>query len=449
MVTFYKPVKKETVKKSVKVECTDLDLQGRGVARSGDNVYFVPGMMPGDVANVLAESGKGKIIQGKITKIIRPSDMRREKDCELVGLCGGCQMQHVPVKMLIDSKVAGIKKLFKKALSFELDDPSFIHSGDELGYRRACRFAIRGDHGKLYLGFREEKSHDLVKIKRCLTLSERMNNAIEPLNKAINSLNLKNKLGHIELLDSDGALGILVRFAVAVDDHDADVLKAVGKELNAVVSVVEPYRNPMEIKKKESLRERFVFGCIDDLYIVSHGVKIKCNPSSFVQINASINAKLLDTVVEMIEPNPNLAVMDLFCGLGNFAMPLAKEGAKVVGVDIVSKMIDDARNNAKEQGLLNASFEVADLEELFENQKWAKASYDAVVLDPGREGAKRATLFLAKKKVKKIVYISCNPLAASRDTIELIKSGYKIKQWGVCDMFPRTTHVEMVLEFTL
>ena len=151
----------------------------------------------------------------------------------------------------------------------------------------------------------------------------------------------------------------------------------------------------------------------------------------------------------MIAPDKNTSVMDLFCGLGNFAMPLAKEGANVVGVDIVAKMIEDARANAKEQNLENVKFEVADLEELFENQKWAKADYDAVVLDPGREGAKRATLFLAKKKVKKIVYISCNPLAASRDTIELIKSGYKIKQWGVCDMFPRTTHVEMVLEFTL
>ena len=250
-------------------------------------------------------------------------------------------------------------------------------------------------------------------------------------------------------MDSDGALGILVRFSATVDEHDAEILEGVGKALNAVVSIVEPYKNPLEIKKKESLRERFICGSIDDLFITSHGVKIKCNPSSFVQVNKQINDKLLETVIGMIHPDENISVMDLFCGLGNFAMPIAKEGAKVVGVDIVAKMIEDARTNAKEQNLENIKFEVADLEELFENQKWAKAEYDAVVLDPGREGAKRATLFLAKKKVKKIVYISCNPLAASRDTIELIKAGYKIKQWGVCDMFPRTTHIEMVLEFTL
>ena len=158
---------------------------------------------------------------------------------------------------------------------------------------------------------------------------------------------------------------------------------------------------------------------------------------------------MLNTILGMLALNSDSKVLDLFCGIGNFTMPIAKTGASVVGVDIVSKMIEDARNNAKEQGLLNAKFEVADLEELFENQSWAKAPYDAVVMDPGRQGAKRATLFLIKKKVKKIVLISCNPLAASRDTLELINAGYKIEQWGVCDMFPRTAHVEMILEFVL
>lgn len=162
-----------------------------------------------------------------------------------------------------------------------------------------------------------------------------------------------------------------------------------------------------------------------------------------------MNEKMIDTVLSMLDVNDSSKIMDLFCGLGNFTMPIAATGAKVVGVDIVSKMIEDARENAKELGFEKASFEVADLEELFENQSWAKDNYDAVVLDPGRQGAKRAVLFLAKKKVPKIVMISCNPLAASRDSLELVKAGYKIKQWGVCDMFPRTSHVEMILEFSL
>ncbi|NLK84546.1 MAG: 23S rRNA (uracil(1939)-C(5))-methyltransferase RlmD [Aeromonadales bacterium] len=448
MVTFYKPVKKAVEKKAVKVTCTDLDLQGRGVARTDKYVYFVEGLMPGDTANVLADLVKGKVAEATITKIITPSKDRLEKDCPLIGQCGGCPLEHIPAEQLVDAKVAGIRRLFTKTFGEELSEPSFIHKSSDKNYRRACRFAIRGDHGKLYLGFRQEKSHNLVKVSNCLTLTKRMNDAIKPLNKVINQMEQKGEIGHIELLDSDGLLGILIRITKTLKERDTNLLQEVGKDLNAVISVVEPYKDPMAITKQETTRERIIFGSIDELFIVSHGVKIKCKPSSFVQVNSSVNEKMLDTVLEMVEPSADSRIMDLFCGLGNFAMPIAKSGAKVVGVDIVSKMIEDARNNAKEQGLDNARFEVADLEELFENQSWAKAEYDAVVMDPGRQGAKRASLFLIKKQVKKVVLISCNPLAASRDCQEFIKAGYKINRWGVCDMFPRTSHIEMVILMT-
>ena len=449
MVTFYKPVKKTVEKKAVKVTCTDLDLQGRGVARGDKFVYFVDGLMPGDTANVLTDLVKGKIAQATITKIITPSKDRLKPDCELSGTCGGCPLSHIPVKMLLDSKIEGIKRLFSKTLNQEFTAPSFAHTSDATAYRRACRFAIRGDHGKLYLGFRQEKSHNLVKVTKCVTLTDRINAAIEPLNKVINKLEGKANLGHIELIDSDGLLGILFRITKTLSDKDTALLETVATQLNAVISVVEPYKDPLAITKIETTRERIISGSLDSLYINSLGVQIKCKPSSFVQVNAKVNEKMLNTVLGMLALNSDSKVLDLFCGIGNFTMPIAKTGASVVGVDIVSKMIEDARNNAKEQGLLNAKFEVADLEELFENQSWAKAPYDAVVMDPGRQGAKRATLFLIKKKVKKIVLISCNPLAASRDTLELINAGYKIEQWGVCDMFPRTAHVEMILEFVL
>jgi len=450
MVTFYKPVKKAPVKKSaVKVSCSDLDLQGRGVARQDDRIYFVKGLMPGDTANVLEDSAKGKIVNASITKIITPSPKRRAPDCEYLGSCGGCQMQHVPPKELIDSKVEGIRRLFKKALSEDIGEPSFIHTGNECGYRRACRFAIRGDHGRLHLGFRQEKSHNLVQIKNCLTLTERINSAIEPVSKTLNTLEGKSCVGHIEFLDSDGALGILFRVTKKLSKDDEEKICALGQSLGAVISVVEPYRDPKLITKIEQTRERLLCGSIEDLFITSMGVKIKCYPSSFVQVNALINSAMLETVLCLVEPHEGQRVLDLFCGLGNFTLPLARAGASVVGVDIVAKMIEDARANAAALGLDGASFEIADLEEQFENQKWAQEHYDAVVMDPGRDGAQRASLFLCGRRISKIVYISCNPLAASRDTIELKKAGYRMVKWGVCDMFPRTTHVEMIMEFSL
>ena len=463
MVTFYKPAKKDKAPKAVKVTCTDLDLQGRGVAKEGDKVYFVDGLMPTEVANVQVSPDvdlkKQRIVNAKITKIIKRAENRLESDCPVSGTCGGCSMQHVPSDMLINSKVEGIIRLFSKSINQDIGRPSFVHSGNSTHYRRACRFAVRGDHGKLYLGYRQEKSHALVRVESCVTLTDRINKFIVPVNRLLNTLSVKDKVGHVEFLDSDGALAILFRITVALPEADENKLREFGKENDLVISVIEPYKDKREISKVETTRERFVAGSMEDLYITSAGVRINCKPSSFVQVNSEINEKMLSTVLYMIKPAPGLRVMDLFCGLGNFAMPIAKAGACVVGVDIVFKMIEDARANAKNAGLSNASFEVADLEELFENQTWAKAPYDAVVMDPGRSGAKRATLFLAKRaknksdnsnnKVKKIVLISCNPLAASRDAVELVNSGYKITSWGVCDMFPRTTHVEMVLEFSL
>lgn len=464
MVTFYKPVKKDKAPKAVKVTCTDLDLQGRGVAKDGERVYFVDGLMPGEEANVQVGADvdlkKARVVNAKITKIIRRSQQRLENDCSVSGSCGGCSMQHVPADMLISSKVQGIIRLFSKALNQDIGAPAFVHTGKSTGYRRACRFAVRADHGKLHLGFRQEKSHALVKIDRCQTLTDRINSFIVPVSKLINRLSVKDKLGHVEFLDSDGALAVLFRITRALPETDEALLREFGQENSLVISVVEPYKDPREISKTETTRERFVAGTMDDLYITSHGIRISCKPSSFVQVNADINEKMLSTVLEMVKPGPGVKVMDLFCGLGNFTMPIAKAGAQVVGVDIVFKMIEDARANARALGLDDrASFEVADLEELFENQTWAKERYDAVVMDPGRSGAKRATLFLAKRaknksdnsmsRVKKIVLVSCNPLAASRDAIELVNSGYTITSWGVCDMFPRTTHVEMILEFTL
>lgn len=449
MVTFYKPSKSTKAKKAVTVTFTDLDLQGRAVGKEGGNTYFVEGLMPGEKANVQEINAKGNIITAKYTKIIKASELRIQDDCEYADKCGGCKMSFVPGDMLLNSKIEGIKRLFLKNATVNLDDPAFFEKAESTGYRRACRFAIRGDHNKLYVGFREERSNSLVKVKFCKCLTERINSVIEPLNKLINSFEKKDKLGHIECLDSDGLLGILIRFSEVLNKKDEEKIVSFAQATDTVVSVVEPFYDPKIIdKKRESLKERIVAGDPSKLFVTSGGIRIECMPSSFVQVNKLLNTKMLDRVCSYVEEGKD-RVLDLFCGLGNFTFPLTKKAKKVVGVDIVARMVLDARENANEQGIDNISFEIADLEEQFENQKWAKEDYDVVVMDPGRAGAKRATLFLAKKKPNRIIYISCNPLAASRDSQELIKKNYKLSSWGVIDMFPRTAHIEMILVFDL
>ena len=158
---------------------------------------------------------------------------------------------------------------------------------------------------------------------------------------------------------------------------------------------------------------------------------------------------MIDAVIEGCALNAESKVLDMFCGLGNFTLPIAKRAHSVVGVDIVRDMIEKAKANALKNNLDNVSFVNTDLEDKFENQIFAKQNYDVVVMDPGRSGAKRATVFCARMKPKRIVLISCNVLAASRDIVELLKVGYKIESWSVFDMFPRTTHIETMFVFSL
>ncbi|MGN0915816.1 MAG: 23S rRNA (uracil(1939)-C(5))-methyltransferase RlmD [Succinivibrio sp.] len=447
MVTFFKPPKKTVVKKAFKVTCNDLDLQGRGVASTGDLTCFVEGLMPGDVANIQEVNTKGKICTARITKIITPSPDRILSKCPHSQLCGGCPMDFVPENMLLSSKIEGIKRLFNKTLKTDLKDCDFVLEGNENSYRRACRLAIRGDHGKMHLGFREKSSDKLVKIDSCMCVTDRINSMIGPVNDLLNTLSVKGKLGHVEFLDSDGALGVLIRVTAKVSADDESKIVKFAEKHNLVVSVVEPYRDPRVQSNEIGTRERIVAGKKEDLFITSDGIRIECMPSSFVQVNRDVNELMIKKVIELTQSGSDKKVLDLFCGLGNFTFPLAKTGADVVGVDIVSRMVVDARENAKKHNLPNATFEVADLEDLFENQNWAKRDYDSVVMDPGRAGAKRATLFMTKKKPNRIVYISCNPLAASRDSFELLQNGYTIEKWGVLNMFPKTTHIEMILSF--
>ena len=442
MVTFYKPKAPTLNKTALEVECIDLDLQGRGVAKDKDKIWFINNLLPGEKAKVIPVSLKGKIGEAKVCKYLSTSNLRIKPQCECSQNCGGCPLDYVEPKALLDYKVKGLYKLLSKISKDIKDTPDFVVPSATENYRRVCRLAVRIDHGKVLLGFREGKSQKLVTFKECSVLTPRINKAIPEITEVLNRLEKKKNLGHVEFVDSDGALGIYIRFTATLNDKDKEILKEFSQTYDYVLSIGEPYQH--EVDKKELVKESFISDNASNLFVNAKDCHIVCKPTAFIQINKQVNDDLISLVLNYLKPNSSMKILDLFCGIGNFTLPLAKTGAEVFGVDIVSSMINDAKENAKFNNLDTVNFAVADLEDEFEKQQWAKRQYDAVVLDPGRQGAKMATLFVAKLKVPQIVMISCNPLAASRDLAELLKAGYKIKAWGALDMFPRTAHVEMV-----
>lgn len=521
MVSFYKSEKKAAAPKAVEVLCESLDIQGRGVCKKDGMVYFVDDLMPGEKARVVpfasnaiagSLASKDKSSAAKISKMLETCAERRAQSCPLQNQCGGCPLEHLPVEMALEAKINGVASLLAKSVvqgtkaavstkastakgssklgrnstikqvlakkqaeakntarlkeldalaqeaAAKVEKPSFILRSEELNYRRACRLAIRADHGKLYLGFREGSSQDLVPVNACEVLTKRNNELLEPLKNLVNAMEGKKSIGHVELLDTDGSVGVLLRMTAKLSSSDEELLKKFGADNDAVVSVLEPFK---QIDDSEVVRERIIAGESADksdgsinepkLFINAHGCKVYCSPSSFVQVNGTMNESMIEQVLKEVEPHKDFKVLDLFCGLGNFTLPIAKAGASVVGIDIVSDMVRRANENAVLNGIdeQQARFYVADLEAPFESQLWAKDNYDVVVMDPGRMGAKRAVTFMSKLKPRKIVMISCNPLAAARDTTQLLGFNYQLQSWGAIDMFPRTSHVEIMLVFTL
>lgn len=513
MVSIYKQEKKVAAPKAFETVCQSLDILGRGVCKNDDKVYFVPGLLPGERARIIPEGGSadGKTANGVITKIIEASPERVTPCCDHQAECGGCPLMHMPESMAFAAKVQGVAKLLvksvlqgtleaksgkasaavgqsrlgrnstiKKALAqkqaaaknvaraaelaalskeaaAKVGKPSFMEHGATTGYRRVCRLAIRGDHGKLYLGFRKDKSASLVPISSCPVLEERLNVLLAPLTALVNTLEQKKSIGHVELLASDLKVALLLRMTQKLEAADEARLLAFGAEHDLAVFVLEPFK---QLDDTDVVRERLLgteslvadgtFSEAEQQVMVqSLGCNIYCSPSCFVQVNSQMNQAMLQHVLKAVAPHKGQKVLDLFSGLGNFALPIAAAGSSVVGVDIVFDMVRRANANAAVNGVAErAKFYVADLEEPFESQLWAKDNYDVVVMDPGRMGAKRAVLFMDKLKPNKIVMISCNPLAAARDCSQLLSSHYKIETWGAFDMFPHTSHVEIMLVFT-
>lgn len=546
MVNFYQADKKGSTPKAIEVTCQSLDILGRGVCKQNDRVYFVSDLLPSEIARVIPQfaatnaaksAADSPTVNAKVSKYLQLSPERRQDSCPLQKQCGGCPLAHMSPSMALDAKVTGVAKLLTKTVfqgtmavlatvasktngtfklgknsiikqtlslkraqarnqahekelraqaqtaSQQIAKPDFVLTSPELNYRRACRLAVRADHGRYYVGFREGKTQDLVKISFCGVLTPRLNALLGPVQQLINTLDGKKELGHVELLDSANAVGMLLRLTKKVCDADLERLQKFAAREQIVLSLMEPFK---QLDDSEIVRERMVYDgsmvaesvnalttaskeekvaqhnaeaeyanaaanfnnwpISSSLYVESGSCRIYCSPASFVQVNAFMNQQMVQQVLDVVKPHEGQKILDLFSGLGNFALPLAKAGAQVVGIEIVSQMVCGAKYNAQYNGVADrVRFYVADLSEPFETQLWAKEHYDVVIMDPGRMGAERAVRHVAKLQPQQIVIISCNPLAAMRDLTPLLAANYKIQLWGALDMFPRTSHIEIML----
>lgn len=426
----------------VRVTIDNLNHEGRGVGRVDGKTVFVAGALPGEEVEFTYSAVHRNFDEGVAVNILTASPERIAPRCPHFNVCGGCAMQHLAPDAQIAYKQKVLLDDFRHLGKVQPKEVMPPLRGPHWGYRRKARLGVKyvAKKEKVLVGFRERSSPYLAELTRCEVLHPSVGERIEALGAMIASLSVYDKIAQIEVAVDDTQTALALRNLAELSDEDKAKVKAFAIEHDIHIYLQPGGPDSLTPLWPEHIQLRYVL----DNYDVSFGFK----PGDFTQVNTDINRQMIDRAIEMLELTPEDRVLDLFCGLGNFTLPLARRCREVVGVEGEAKLVERARANAAENQLDNVQFHAADLAGDLEHSPWWKQGFDKVLLDPPRSGAQETLAHIAKMKVGRIVYVSCNPSTLARDAGILVNEyGYKLVQAGVMDMFPHTAHVESIALF--
>ena len=410
---------------------------GRGIAFFEGKTWFVLGALAGEEVEARVLGAHGKVVEARTERVFKASQLRRPAPCPHAGRCGGCSVQHLPHDEQLALKQRMLAEQLSRVAGVEPQEWAAPLTGPEFGYRRRARIAVRWDMKakQLDVGFRAAGSQDIVAISECPVLVQPLQPIMTGLPQMLRRLSKPQALGHVELF-SGSSLAVLLRHMAPLSEADLTVLKGFCQFHDAQLWL-HGEGEPQPVDASQALGYRLEQW---DLYLAYR-------PGDFVQVNAGVNEAMVAQAMDWLKPRPEERVLDLFCGLGNFALPLAQSVREVVAVEGVQTMVERAAANAASNNLHNTKFFQADLSQPLSDAQWIGSGFSAVLLDPPRDGAFEVVRKLASLGAKRLVYVSCNPATLARDTVELIKQGYRLKRAGILDMFPQTAHVEAMALF--
>ena len=436
MARFFQPKKKtsiDTKHQAIKVE--KLDHQGAGIAFLNKKPVFIDGALAGEQVLMQLTESKSKYARGKLIKVLEPSAKRVEPFCPHYQLCGGCDLQHLQREAQVVHKQQALSQLMSKFTgeTLTLSEPVIT---EDIGYRRRARMSMMWDKKakQLDFGFRQRASKNIVNVTDCPVLDTVLNRHLAPLKKLLNGFQRPETLGHLELVRGANTAVMVLRHLAPLAEKDHAALVAYAQD-NALTLYLMPENNQL-VK---------VLG--DDPYYDENGVTVPFLPTNFIQVNQSVNQKMVEQAIAWLDVESSDRVLDLFCGLGNFSLPLAKLAKEVIGVEGIDDMVLKATDNAQINQLKNVAFYQANLEEEMTTQAWAGQKFDKILLDPARAGAAGIIEQLGAFSASKVVYVSCNPATLARDSQSLLNQGYELSRLGMLDMFPHTSHLESMALF--
>ena len=429
------------------VVITSLDHEGRGIAYVDDKILFIDNALVGETVRFKIFKKKKKVLFAKSLEILKPSTERVEPICDYFGMCGGCSMQHFEISSQLAHKQRAFEQTMKHVGKISPNQLLSPISGPVLGYRHKARLRVKfvEKKQKVLIGFNEKLSHFLTDMQSCKVIPEKISDLLPNLQDMFTKLSIRDQIPQIEYASNQLRHILVLRILQPLSDHDIYLLKIFEKKNDIEFwtqskgyDTVKPLSDEID-ESISYVNEEF-------------GLHFEFNPTSFTQINPFVNQVLIRKAMQLLNPQPGELIIDFFCGLGNFTLPIASYDTKVIGIEGDAILVKAANINAKKNKLDHlATFKEMDLFKISEDQLSKLGNASKWVIDPPRDGALNLINAINNSNRPSIIcYISCNPASLARDASILTnEKGYRFTKAGILNMFPHTSHVESMALFEI
>lgn len=433
-----------------------LSHEGRGIAHYADEQHpkdkhgkkvFIRFALPGEEVDAQITHQAKKLEEADLVKLVGdPSPLRVDPICPHFGVCGGCSMQHVNLDEQIRLKQEVLSSHLQHFAGVQPEHWLEPLRSTKVHYRHKARLGVRfiPKKNQLIIGFREAQTNRLTEINTCKILDKALDEALPALKRVLSSLKGCQDIGHVELAKGDHEIALLIRHINKLNQSDVNLLVQFALERKWQLYFQPQGVDSVHRVDQPDAPARLHYALEE--FDVEFGFK----PTDFTQVNPTVNPRMVKLACELLDLQGNERVLDLFCGLGNFSLPLARcvsEQGQVIAVEGSEEMVMRGTENALKNSITNVKFYAQDLTQDFSQQSWANQGFDALLIDPPRAGAEEIMHYVPNFGAKKIVYVSCNPATLARDTGILVQHGYQLKKAGVMDMFSHTGHVESIALF--
>ncbi len=431
-------------KKQMEATIESLSHDGRGVTTLQNKTTFVSGALPTEKVLCEITHSHRRYNEAKVIDVISAAAERIKPHCAHFGICGGCSMQHVEFAAQVQLKQNALLEQLQHFGKIQPEEVLPPIVGNPWGYRRKARLGVRYviKKEKLLIGFREKFSNYLADIEECPVLHPSVGKSLLNLRQLIRGLTQYQHIPQIEVAVSDQTTALVIRHMTPLSEMDLTALREFARQEHFHIYLQPNPPAPIHKLWPDDQQELLSY------FLPDYQLEMRFHPLDFTQVNGEINREMIKQALQLLDPKPTDTILDLFCGLGNFTLPIARFAKHVIGVEGTMAMVERAKANAEYNHIKNTEFYAANLMEPKESMPWLKTAYDKVLIDPPRTGAKEILPYLTNPSIKRLVYVSCNPSTLARDAGELVYNyQYKLKKVGVINMFPHTSHIEAIALF--